>query len=123
MVAQIESSVLSLDWIALPSRHEAVANHAFYKWGFQVQRGTSTALDLRDTVIQQLNQRGVLAGSGFHGFGNRSSKRCRRAESIDYAEAAAQSTVLIHHTALNSTLADYLKELDRQLRDANLIDQ
>ncbi len=122
-VLQIEAGLSSLRWIAIPNRSESISNHAFYKWGFRVQYETSTAGDLRDTVVQRLNERGVLAGSGFHGFVNRTHKRCRRVDWLGNADHAVHATVLIHHTALGSKLADHFYELDRQLRDANLVDE
>jgi perosamine synthetase len=122
-VEKTEAHVSSLRWIALPVRGESIANCAFYKWGFRVQHSVSTAMELRDVVIQKLNQFGVLAGVGFHGFAHRSTKRCRSIGSLSHAVHAAEATVLIHHTALNSMLVDHFKELDRQLLDANLIDE
>ncbi len=121
-VTAIEKSISSFHWLACPIRRESISQCAFYKWGFRVQPQKSSAIELRDAVVRTLNQRGILAGAGFHGFGNRSNARCRRAGSLLNAEQAAQTTVLIHHTMLTQTLPDLLMELDRQLRNENIID-
>jgi len=122
-ITQSEAAVSSFRWLVCPTRSESVSKNAYYKWGFRIQPQKSSAIELRDAVVQILNHRGVLTGSGFHGFSHRSNKRCRRAGLLPNAEQAAQTTVLVHHTMLNTTLPSHLMELDRQLRDANLIDE
>jgi len=122
-VFELEQSIANLKWIVCPTRNEPIANCAFYKWGFRVTASASPIAILRDAVLANLQDRNILAGPGFHGFGARSQARCRRQGPSIHAAQAVQSTILIHHTMLSHSLTEQLLDIDRQLHDANLIDE
>jgi len=122
-VTAAEQAISELGWLDCPLRRESIAQSAFYKWGFRLRSTKTSAIEFRDHVLSMLNQQGLVAGPGFHGFGQRSSARCRRAGQLSNTQQAAETTVLIHHTALNSNLPNHLLEIDRQLQHANLIDK
>ncbi len=123
MVLELERMINPLKWIGSPTRSEPIPNIAYYKWGFRVATSRVAVGVLRDAVIAALYDQGILAGSGFHGFGGRSSTRCRRLGATPNADNAALATILIHHTMLDHDLTKHFFDLDRRLQHANLIDQ
>ena len=122
IVLELERMIAPLKWIEFPNRNEPTLNGAYYKWGFRVATSRVPIGTLRDAVIAALQDKGILAGAGFHGFGGRSSNRCRRFGETPNADHAALATILIHHTMLNHELTNHFLDLDRRLRHANLID-
>lgn len=122
-VTAIESVASKFNWIECPQRNETIQNTAFYKWGFQVIQDKVPSLNLRDFVITHLQTQGVAVGPGFHGFARRSATRCRPVGTLTNAEAAARSTILVHHTMLNQDLCQHFQAVDQRLHHENLIDE
>jgi dTDP-4-amino-4,6-dideoxygalactose transaminase len=72
---------------------------AYYKLGFLVDSDALGGFS-RAEFIAAVRAEGIAVDAGFRGFLSRSSRRCRRPERLPVAEAAAASTVLLHHPLL-----------------------
>ena len=80
---------------------------SYYKLGWQLPEGTTQ--DRRERLLRHVAQFktsetsvGALlsVGEGFRGFARRSRRRCLPVGSLPHSKAAAEQTVLIHHTHL-----------------------
>ena len=71
---------------------------AYYKlaWLFHP---TANLVD-RQTFICAIQAEGVAIDSGFRGFTKRSKRRCRISGALSHSQAAADSTLLLHHPVL-----------------------
>lgn len=56
----------------------------------------------RERWLHAAQAEGLPVGSGFRGFLNRSSRRCRKARPLENCKIAAEQTVLLHHPVLRS---------------------
>lgn len=70
---------------------------AFYKVGFWLAAPSG---ECRDEVRLALQAEGLAVDSGFRGFVQRSSRRCRAVGTLQHAHRAAQHTLLLHHPVL-----------------------
>lgn len=78
---------------------------AFYKLGWQLVPSLNAPSDpdaeqIRQIVVQTLQQRGLPYDAGFRGFARRTSQRCRVVGELPNARKAANSTLLMHHPIL-----------------------
>ena len=65
------------------------------------QRNTeSDVAFLRNVVTEYLESFSIAVGPGFKGFANRSNSRCRRGASLQHSIAAAEETLVLHHSHL-----------------------
>jgi dTDP-4-amino-4,6-dideoxygalactose transaminase len=72
---------------------------AYYKLGF-LYDADSLGGFTRAEFIAAVRAEGIAVDAGFRGFLSRSARRCRRPDRLPVAEAAAASTVLLHHPVL-----------------------
>lgn len=110
----------SADWPLLrplPLRPER-GEPSFYKLGWQLLRPSSTlresrqmsersdseaggeASDLRTELLAALWRHNLPFDSGFRGFVDRSTRRCRKSGMLDQARRAATDTIVMHHPVL-----------------------
>lgn len=54
----------------------------------------------RSGFLAALVAEGIIIGEGFRGFTRRSTRRCRKAGSLEQSQLAADRTVLLHHPIL-----------------------
>ncbi|MEO8271522.1 MAG: DegT/DnrJ/EryC1/StrS aminotransferase family protein [Aureliella sp.] len=70
---------------------DALPNTSFYQGGF--------LSDFQSDVVEKLTTAGFPAGVGFAGFHRRSSRRCRRWQTLPNTASVAARTVAIHYSA------------------------
>jgi dTDP-4-amino-4,6-dideoxygalactose transaminase len=90
---------------------------SLYKLGWQLQSPDPSALT-RDIVLQAAWKIGADLGAGFRGFARRGERRCRRVGELPNSEAAAQQTILLHHSLFLTATTEELQWLAATLSGA-----
>lgn len=82
----------------------------FFKVPILLPDWSEPTVEIRQSIVNELRNQGILIDKGFKGFAGRSSKRCRQPVGLDHAVAAARRTLVLHHPCLLSEQFESIAE-------------
>ncbi|MFM2094489.1 MAG: L-glutamine:scyllo-inosose aminotransferase [Planctomycetota bacterium] len=98
-VERITSDLAPADWLEPLAAAASGETRAYYKTGW-LYRPDPACGRSRDAFIAAIRAEGVPFDAGFRGFGQRSSRRCRKPGPLVHSQLAAESTLILHHPIL-----------------------
>jgi perosamine synthetase len=98
-VEQLQDTLSQVDKLIGPDSVSNDNEPVFYKVAWLYKPAISQP-ERRESLIAAFVAEGIAIDAGFRGFAGRSSRRCRKVGSLEYAATAAQATILLHHPIL-----------------------